>query len=79
MCVLAFFLARFDEGLSLLRCGSLDEELLAFERYIQPSRAEVNLRWEVFHVLSDLLEKAFPGIIVMPYGSLQSELFLPDA
>lgn len=79
MCVRIFLFDGFD-AILILRCRCrLDEELLAFERYIAPSGAEVSLRWEVFRVLSDLLEKAFPEIVVMPYGSLQSELFLSTA
>ena len=58
--------------------NSLHDAILEFERYISPTPAECRMRMALITNIISLAQGLWPEVLVVPFGSFISGLFLPN-
>ncbi|KAK8845409.1 hypothetical protein IAR55_006122 [Kwoniella newhampshirensis] len=56
----------------------LNEEINAFYKYVSPTRAEFEVRLFVIEMITRAIAKLWPDAEVTPFGSWQTQLYLPQ-
>nr|XP_031863646.1 uncharacterized protein CI109_000898 [Kwoniella shandongensis]KAA5530718.1 hypothetical protein CI109_000898 [Kwoniella shandongensis] len=56
----------------------LNEEINAFYRYVSPTKAEFEVRLFVIEMITRAIAKLWPDAEVTPFGSWQTQLYLPQ-
>lgn len=56
----------------------LNQEITAFYRHVSPTRAEFEVRLFVIELITRAVHKVWPDAEVTPFGSWQTQLYLPQ-
>ena len=56
----------------------LNEEIVAFYRYISPTHHEFEVRLFVIELITRAVHKLWPDATITPFGSWQTQLYLPQ-
>ena len=56
----------------------LNSEIQAFYRYLSPTRAEYEVRLFIIELISRTVRNTWPDAEVHPFGSWQTQLYLPS-
>ncbi|KRX10728.1 hypothetical protein PPERSA_00498 [Pseudocohnilembus persalinus] len=57
----------------------LHNEIIEFTQYLQPTKAEHQLRMDSFNRLCGLIHEVLPDCDIKPFGSFTTQLYLPNA
>lgn len=67
-----------DNEISLFRGCRLHREVEAFIDYISPTPVEDEIRSLIVALISRTIRKSFPDAEVLPFGSYETKLYLPQ-
>lgn len=70
-------LSQPDSSSRLIGGNRLNEEITAFYRHVSPTRAEFEVRLFVIELITLAVHKVWPDAEVTPFGSWQTQLYLP--
>ncbi|KAG2357091.1 hypothetical protein BDR07DRAFT_1298717 [Suillus spraguei] len=56
----------------------LHREVEAFVRYMSPTEVEEEIRGLIINLVSNAITKAFPDAQILPFGSYETKLYLPN-
>lgn len=72
-CTLCIFPLRFE-----LIYHRLHREVEAFVHYMSPTEVEEEIRGLVIALVSNAITNAFPDARIIPFGSYETKLYLPN-
>jgi non-canonical poly(A) RNA polymerase PAPD5/7 len=56
----------------------LQQEVMCFLDYLEPTPAEIRLREYLIHRISEAVKAKWPGSRIEVFGSLKTNIFLPN-